>query len=472
MGSRLLREGSVGLLLLSGLLLLGGGIAWVKGLSFGNRSYNVWVDFPATVGIQTGSTVNYRGVKVGRVLEMMPESGGVRIKISVTPADLKIAADSQLTIDQVSLLGESVLNITPPRDAKPITTSSNPSDRSCDRSVILCEGSRIKGQDGVNTDSLIRSMMQLTNAYANPDFMRQLTALTTNSTKAAADVSSLSKEFASLARSLRTDLSGQEGTVQNISRAVQSIGGAAESFRGTAQEFGAVANQAQGTTTQATQALTQINELLAANRTTLVSTLDNLNATSGGLRDTVSKLSPTVDRLSNGPVIRNLEVLSTNAAVASSNLKDVSQALNSPANLTLLQQTLESARSTFQNVQKITADLDDLTGDPKIRANLKNMINGLGKLVATTEQLQKQAEYAQVLPALKAHTEQQVALANPQLLPQTVLPQTAPLAANPRLQQYVPQAQPQQAAPPAIPTPILPPQLSLTPTAPNPANKP
>jgi phospholipid/cholesterol/gamma-HCH transport system substrate-binding protein len=446
MGSRLLREGSVGLLLVAGLLVLGGGVAWIKGFSLGNRSYTVWVDFPGIVGVQTGSTVNYLGVKVGRVLEMVPESGRVRLKIGINPASLKIPANAKFTIDQVSLLGESVLNINQfsRENPTPITTASKPLDRDCDRAQILCEGSQVKGEDGVNTDSLIRSMMQLTNAYANPQFMGQLTALTTNSTKAAADISTLSKEFSGLARSLRNDLSGQEGTAQNISRAVQQIGGAAESFRGTAQEFGAVANQAQGTTTQATQALVQINDLLAANRTTLVSTLDNLNATSGGLRDTVSKLSPTIDRLSNGQVIRNLEVLSSNAAVASGNLKDVSQALNSPANLTLLQQTLESARSTFQNVQKITADLDDLTGDPKIRANLKNMINGLGKLVATTEQLQKQAEYAQVLPALQAHTKQQVALSAQQ------------------------SQQPQGPTPPPIPTtlvpsPILPPRMSLTP---------
>jgi phospholipid/cholesterol/gamma-HCH transport system substrate-binding protein len=447
MGSRLLREGSVGLLLVAGLLVLGGGVAWIKGFSLGNRSYIVWVNFPGVVGVQTGSTVNYRGVKVGRVLEMIPESSGVRLKISINPADLKIAANSTFTIDQVSLLGESVLNINPPRENPTLTTASRPLDRDCDRAQILCEGSQLKGTDGVNTDSLIRSMMQLTNAYANPQFMGQLTALTTNSTKAAADVSTLSKEFSGLARSLRNDLGGQEGTAQNISRAVQQIGGAAESFRGTAQEFSAVANQAQGTTTQATQALVQINDLLAANRTTLVSTLDNLNATSGGLRDTVSKLSPTVDRLSNGQVIRNLEVLSTNAAVASSNLKDISQALNSPANLTLLQQTLESARSTFQNVQKITADLDDLTGDPKTRANLKNMINGLGKLVATTEQLQKQAEYAQVLPALQAHTEQQVALSAQQSQQPPQKPSQGPTP-TPAI---------------AVPAPILPPRMSLTP---------
>jgi len=43
-------------------------------------------------------------------------------------------------------------------------------------------------------------------------------------------------------------------------------------------------------------------------------------------------------------------------------LRDVSNALNNPTNLLVLQQTLDSARVTFQNTQKITSDLDELTG--------------------------------------------------------------------------------------------------------------
>uniref|UniRef100_A0ACD5H2C3 Uncharacterized protein n=1 Tax=Desertifilum tharense IPPAS B-1220 TaxID=1781255 RepID=A0ACD5H2C3_9CYAN len=56
----------------------------------------------------------------------------------------------------------------------------------------------------------------------------------------------------------------------------------------------------------------------------------------------------------------------------------MSNALNSPTNIVMLQQTLDSARATFQNAQKITADLDEVTGDPAFRDNLRNLVNGLG----------------------------------------------------------------------------------------------
>ena len=56
---------------------------------------------------------------------------------------------------------------------------------------------------------------------------------------------------------------------------------------------------------------------------------------------------------------------------------------------------------TFQNAQKITSDLDELTGDPALRENLRQLINGLSGLVSSTEQLQQQVEVAQTLDTLK-----------------------------------------------------------------------
>jgi len=61
----------------------------------------------------------------------------------------------------------------------------------------------------------------------------------------------------------------------------------------------------------------------------------------------------------------------------------------------VLQQTLDSARVTFQNAQKITSDLDELTGDPAFRENIRQLINGLSGLVSSTQQLQQQVEVAE-----------------------------------------------------------------------------
>jgi len=101
-------------------------------------------------------------------------------------------------------------------------------------------------------------------------------------------------------------------------------------------------------------------------------------------------------------LLENLETLSANAAEASTNLRDVTKTLNDPNNLLVLQQTLDSARVTFENTQKITSDLDELTGNPQFRQNLEQLVNGLSGLVSSTEQVEQQVKFAATLDSVKA----------------------------------------------------------------------
>ena len=94
MRSRMVREGSVGLLVLAGLGIFGLSIAWLKGFNPANRSYEVTVGFPTIAGVQSGSSVRYRGVTVGRITDIQATNAGVDVKISIAPADLVIPANT------------------------------------------------------------------------------------------------------------------------------------------------------------------------------------------------------------------------------------------------------------------------------------------------------------------------------------------------------------------------------------------
>ena len=63
-------------------------------------------------------------------------------------------------------------------------------------------------------------------------------------------------------------------------------------------------------------------------------------------------------------------------------------------------QTLDSARATFQNVQKITSDVDEITGNPAVRNSIRKLIEGLGNLLGSTEQLRQQVKVAETLAPL------------------------------------------------------------------------
>ncbi|HTL89392.1 MAG TPA: MlaD family protein [Leptolyngbya sp.] len=390
MQSRTVREGSVGLMILAGVGLFGGLVLWLKGLNPANRSFTVFADFEQINGVQTGSVVRYRGVNVGRIATIVPSANGVEVKLEIGRADLAIPKDSDLSVNQTGLLGETVLDITPRTEIPEASVSARPLDRDCDRTLILCQNSRIKGMLGISTDELIRATIRFADVYSSDQFTGNLNSLTKNSSTAAAEIARLSREVTGLVKSAR-------GEVSTFSATAKSIGKTAD---------------------QATLTITQVNELITANRSTLVSTLDNLSVTSREIRNSVAQLTPVLSRLQGSKLISNLETLSANAAQTSANLRDVSVTLNNPTTITMLQQTLDSARATFENTQKITSDLDELTGDPKLRENLKRLINGLSGLVSSTQQLQQQAEISQILTAPVV----QSPLTQPAATPQSIEP--------------------------------------------------
>jgi phospholipid/cholesterol/gamma-HCH transport system substrate-binding protein len=419
MRTRIAREGSLGLLLLAGLGVFGAGYAWVKGMNPTNRSYEVVVNFPTIAGVQPGSTVRYRGVAVGRITNIATASNGVAVTINVAPGDLVIPADVEVTIDQSGLLGENVVNLSPRNQNVP-NVAAKPLDSSCDRTVILCHRSQINGNLGISTDALVKSSIRFADTYGNPEFYQNINTLTANSGKAAAEIAVMSREFGVLARALRQEMGVLSTTTAAIGGAATALGGAAV--------------QAGGTASRASVTLDQVNSLLAENRGGLVSTLDNISAISASLRTSVDQLGPTIDRFQRSRLLTDLETLSANAALASQNLKDASTAFSNPATIATLQQTLDAARATFQNTQKITSDLDEITGDPAIREQFKNVIKGFSGLLSSTQQLQQQVIYAQQLEPTAEALRSQGAVAQTQatdpinptppatLPPQTILP--------------------------------------------------
>lgn len=374
MQSRTLREGSVGLLILVGLGLFVGIILWLRGMFPGNRSFKVAFEFPNIAGLEVGAPVRFRGVTVGRVTATRPGTNGVEVDAAIAPATLIIPKDVTVQVSQSGLLGESAIDMIPPQ--QPLTTAvkGKPLETTCDKTQILCNNARLTGQTTASFDELTASAANFADTYSDPKFVAQVNALLLNSAAAAAEFTKVGREVTAFTQDARRQLAILSTTGQSITA--------------TSNQFGLTA--------------TEINRLLTTNRATLVSTLDNLNAASNQLRSTLNSFNQVADRAAQGEILNNLETLSANAAKASANLRDASQALNNPTTIVTLQQTLDSARATFQNTQKITADLDELTGDPAFRTNLRNMVNGLSGLVSSTQQLQQQAQLAQILVPLAA----------------------------------------------------------------------
>ncbi|MEG4215419.1 MlaD family protein [Microcoleus sp. Pol14C6] len=448
MRSRTVREGSVGFLILVGIGLFGGLVLWLRGVQVGNRSYKFAVEFASAQGMQIGTPIRYRGVAVGKITALKPGSNGVDVMLEIAPGTLVIPRDVTIEANKSGLIGESSIDITPNSILPESLLTANPVSADCPPEII-CQNSRLKGQAGVTIDELIRSTVRLANFYTDPALFNNIKSLAENTASTAKGAAKLTQDLSNLTQTAQAEIKNLNQAVRGdigslnqslkteIASLNQSLKGEASSLNkslkgeatslnqslkgeiaGVAANVSKVAATADTSTkavsaaainsansvTQAANQVTltanQLNSLVATNRASLVSTLNNINQSSQELRVAVSSLSPTINRINQGQLLNNLEVLSANAAQASGSLRDLSNQVNNPATLLLLQQTLDSARATFQNVQKITSDVDDLTGDPAFRNNIRRLFNGLGGLLGSTEQLRQQVKVTQTLAPL------------------------------------------------------------------------
>jgi phospholipid/cholesterol/gamma-HCH transport system substrate-binding protein len=391
MRSRTVREGSVGLLILLGIGILGGAILWLRGVQFNQRSYKAIVSFTNVGGIQDGATVRYRGVDIGSVVAIKPGANGVEVELEISPADIIIPRNAVIEANQSGLISEVSIDITPRTQLAPELVAAKPLDENCDRNLIICDGSRLEGKIGVSLDALIRSSTNFASIYGNPKLYANLNTAVNNAAVAAAGVTELTRELEVLSKSTRQQLGTFSAAANSVQQAANEISASSSK---TITQFGSTAEQLNATTANVNRLVNNVDNLVTTNRSTLVTTLNNLNQASEQLQGTFSEISPTLNRFNQGQIIQNLETLSANAAEASTNLRNASVALNDPNNILVLQQTLDSARVTFANAQKITSDLDELTGDPEFRRNVREIVNGLSGLVSSTQQLEQQVQLA------------------------------------------------------------------------------
>jgi phospholipid/cholesterol/gamma-HCH transport system substrate-binding protein len=412
MASRAVREGSVGLMLLAGLGVFGAIFLWLKGLTPGSETYNIVAKFDQAPGIQQGGVVRFRGIRVGKIAKIDPGANGVNVVMQMDDPNLTIPKDVAVEISQTGLIGEPVLEIIPRTNTVLNTASlAKALDSKCDSSLILCNNAKVDGQIGASFNELLRRATKLVDLYNNPEVVKNLNIALIKAGTAAEDISKLSKSVDKLSGEFSRLPKTVEAGLNNISEKANvltaSLDKTSIKIGNTADKFNTTADQLNLTAVEYKKLAISVNGLVSENRKTFASALTNfdkltidLRTTVNTLNPTIAKLNSTVSKLDSDKLAKDLSETLSNANQISRNLKGVSENLNDPKTLSVLKQTLDSARSTFKNAEKITADLDELTGNAEFRSNIKNLVNGLGKLVSSAEQLEQQAKLAQRIEPL------------------------------------------------------------------------
>lgn len=396
---RTIKEGSVGLFALLGLFVIGGVAVWLRGGGFGNPGYQVLVQFTEASGLQVGGAVKYRGVPVGKVTKLIPGSNGVLAQLEISSTQLRIPADVQVEISRSGLLGEAAIDMIPSHQLSEAALAIDPLAPDCGESgKIVCNGDELKGQSGTQ---LTNSVARLAEAYSDPEFVADIHATVRNTKLAAARIATLGEEITALSKTTQQQVRG-------FSRTSQAIAAAADNAAQLTDRVNQVVLTNQDslnrTIEEASLLMVNLNQLVGENRHQVNLTLKSIEATSqdlqqlgGEIKTTVGTVNEGLNAIDSKQITSDLALLLENAAATSNNIRQISQDLNDPTLMLSLQKTLDAARVTFENAQKITSDVEDLTGDPSFRNNFKKLVDGLGKLVSSTENLQEQVYTAHTL---------------------------------------------------------------------------
>ena len=289
------------------------------------------------------------------------------------------------------MIGETFVDIVPQSDLSPQAKDLSPLGNECDPDKIICDNTRIQGERAITLDDILPFTYRFSRAYGEPEFVAKIDQTVESTALAAKEIANLSRNSSILVQELQKE-------VNNISTVTQTLDGVAKN---TSNELIATAQTYQETAKEINELTNSVDSLIAQNRTNLATTLNSIGTTSNRLQDLVTKIDRAVDTADTQKLATNLEELTTNAAVASENLKNISASFGDGENLVSLQQTLDSARVTFDNAQKITSDLESVTGDPAFIENFRTLVDGLSNLVSTSEQLEQQIETSQAIEPLQ-----------------------------------------------------------------------
>lgn len=392
MRSRTVREGSVGLLILAGFLLFGGIFVWLRGFRLGQESYKITATFSNANRVIAGSPVRYRGVRVGEVEKIEPRANGVAVIIQINRVDLTLPRQGLLIeANQSGLVGETSIDIFPKTELASAQAEMSPISEDCDSTIVVCENDTVQGEVGASLDVLIRNTSQAAELISDPELFENLKQLAASSTEAAESIAEVGREVSDISGTVTRQLEILTATTKETGEQLSiTATETQELIRNLNSVVLANQDEVEKTLSETQTLVGNLNRIVVANEENIDTTLSEISQTSQELNRVMQALAPALEKTDTEQLITNLETLTTNAVETSENLKNASETLSSSENLMLLQQTLDSARATFANTQKITSDLDELTGDPEFRRNLEQLIEGLSDLLSSTQTLEQQ----------------------------------------------------------------------------------
>lgn len=152
-------------------------VLWIPNFSSKERGYQVTIIFSNAGGITPGTKVFYRGVEVGRVLRVNLQPEGVAVEVKILSAEQLIPTHSSFEAVQSSMKGEIAVKITPLATLPSQKAIARPLDPNCNPQIIICNGSRLQGQEPMDMAEIISSFESVSDFFDDPEAISNVKAI-------------------------------------------------------------------------------------------------------------------------------------------------------------------------------------------------------------------------------------------------------------------------------------------------------
>ncbi|MEM1292318.1 MAG: MlaD family protein [Cyanobacteria bacterium P01_H01_bin.162] len=136
------------MLILIGIAMFGSLIFWLRAITQGGSSYSFVVVFASAGGAQVGTPVNYRGITVGKVIDIRPQQEYVEFTIEIANETPLFPKNSYIFIDSSdNFFGQATVYISPniSFSSEDMDDISLPTNAECEPRLIICNGDKITG---------------------------------------------------------------------------------------------------------------------------------------------------------------------------------------------------------------------------------------------------------------------------------------------------------------------------------------
>lgn len=293
-------EARVGAVTLIGFILLGYMIIRLGDFSFGEKGYNIKVEFNQVNGLKEGSVVRYAGVDIGRVKAVRANGAGVEVTLSIRPG-AQIAEGSKFSIGTDGLLGEKFISITPPR-----TLGS-----------YLGRDAVVRGEDPQGMEQLVSSADQvlkdvqvlvhsLNEVFGDPKVKDAMKATALNAREISEQLNAFSASLARMAQNNEQDVNAMASNLRAMSGSLRDV---------------------------------------AARVDTLMANVDNNGQTAKDLREAIQNLKNTSVRIEN--ITASIEGVATD-----------------PETTRNIKETLRNTREASERANHMLKKIDDIEVEP------------------------------------------------------------------------------------------------------------